>query len=116
MFTLTTPAVGGTGNITGDIATLAAGVSANFTMVVAVDAAVADGTVISNTATITSATTDPTPVNNSDTETTTVQTQADLAVTKVDTPDPVFPGQNITYTIHFQNNGPNIAVNCANHG
>ncbi|AVP97454.1 hypothetical protein C7S18_09700 [Ahniella affigens] len=32
-------------------------------------------------------------------------------VSVVDSPDPVIPGQNITYTITLRNNGPNPAVN-----
>src|SRR5262249_21574938 len=40
------------------------------------------------------------------TATTTVTTQADLAVTKADTPDPVTAGNNLTYTISVTNNGP----------
>lgn len=31
---------------------------------------------------------------------------ADLSVTKEDTPDPVTPGSNLTYTITVTNNGP----------
>ncbi len=38
-----------------------------------------------------------------------VVAKADLAVTKVDTPDPVVVGNNITYTISFTNNGPSAA-------
>ncbi len=38
-----------------------------------------------------------------------VNAKADLAVTKVDTPDPVVVGNNITYTISFTNNGPSAA-------
>ena len=32
-------------------------------------------------------------------------------VSVVDTPDPVVPGQNFTYTITLRNNGPDAAVN-----
>src|SRR4030095_4941769 len=35
--------------------------------------------------------------------------QANLAVTKTDTPDPVFAGSNITYTVGVTNNGPDSA-------
>ncbi|MEZ5313884.1 MAG: choice-of-anchor Q domain-containing protein [Thermoanaerobaculia bacterium] len=35
--------------------------------------------------------------------------QADLAVSKSDSPDPVVAGQNLTYTIDFVNNGPDDA-------
>ena len=59
---------------------------------------------ISNTATVSSTTTDPDGANNSDTETTDV-VAVDLAVTKTDSPDPVIAGTNLTYTITVTNNG-----------
>src|SRR5207248_1026165 len=73
------------------------------------NANVASGTTISNTASVTSTSSDGTPGNNSATATTTVQTQADLAVTKSDSHDPVTAGTNLTYTINFVNNGPSDA-------
>ncbi|HEX8887641.1 MAG TPA: Calx-beta domain-containing protein [Pyrinomonadaceae bacterium] len=39
--------------------------------------------------------------------------QADLAVTKVDTPDPVTTGSDLTYTINITNNGPDSAANAS---
>ena len=38
---------------------------------------------------------------------------ADLSVTKVDTPDPVQTGSNLTYTITVTNNGPDAAANAS---
>jgi uncharacterized repeat protein (TIGR01451 family) len=38
---------------------------------------------------------------------------ADLSVTKVDTPDPVNTGSNLTYTITVNNNGPDAASNAS---
>jgi len=38
---------------------------------------------------------------------------ADLAVTKVDSPDPVNTGSNLTYTITVNNNGPDAAANAS---
>jgi uncharacterized repeat protein (TIGR01451 family) len=43
----------------------------------------------------------------------TLETPADLSVTKTDTPDPVMAGDNVTYTIVLTNNGPNDAQNVA---
>ncbi len=84
--------------------------SAVFTLTVQVASSVTAGTVLSNTATVTSATADGTPANNSATATTTVSASADLSVTKVDTPDPVAPGTNLTYTITVTNAGPSNAA------
>jgi uncharacterized repeat protein (TIGR01451 family) len=69
----TTPAVGGTGTVQCDTASLAAGATANFTLVVKVSGA-AGGTTLSNTATVSSDTADPNTANNTDTEPTTVST------------------------------------------
>lgn len=105
----TTPAVGGTGAISCTVANAAVG-NAVFTLVVNVNAATANGTTIVNTASISSNTTDPTPANNSATATSTVNvTSANLSVTKVDNPDPVNAGSNITYTITANNAGPDAA-------
>ncbi len=84
--------------------------TANFTLNTLVDAAVAAGTVLSNTASATSGTADPMPGNESDTETTTVSTSADLAVSVADAPDAVNPGSALTYTISFSNAGPSESV------
>ncbi len=105
----TTPAVGGTGTVTCSIASLAA-TAAPFTLVVAVDPALASGTVLTNTANVSSATTDPNGTNNSATTTTTVNSSADVQIAKIDTPDPVTPGTNITYTITVTNAGPSSAT------
>ncbi len=64
---------------------------------------------LSATATAASATTDPTPGNNTATQTTTVNTSADLAITLVDSPDPVIAGTNLTYTATLSNAGPSDA-------
>jgi len=88
--------------------TFVSGASTTFTVVVTVNGGTASGTVITSTANIASATTDPNPSNNIATTTVIVATagQADLAVTKVGTPNPVLAGNNITYTITVKNNGP----------
>jgi uncharacterized repeat protein (TIGR01451 family) len=112
-FSCTTPSAGATGTVTCTASSLAAGASATFTLVVRVGAAVADGTVISNTATVSSTTTDPTPGNNSATATTTVATSADLSITKDDGVTSVTAGAATvhTFTISVANAGPSAATN-----
>src|SRR4029079_16632043 len=91
---------------TANIATMAAGATATFVLVVHVNSSTPNGTSINNTATVSSATSDTTPSNNSDTETTLVSALADLSVTKTDSPDPVTAGTDLTYTITVSNAGP----------
>src|SRR6185369_14892281 len=104
------PSVGGTGNVVFSKASVTSGETAVFTIVVNIAGTVPAGTVITNTGTATANTSDPTPLDATSTTTTTVIAQADLAVTKTDTPDPVIAGNNITHTINFVNNGPGSAV------
>lgn len=66
---------------------------------------------LSNTATVTSDTPDPNSDNNTSTADTTVVQSADLSVTKTASPDPVRPGELLTYTITVANAGPGTAVN-----
>ena len=99
----------GSGNLN-DTANLPAGGSVTYTLT----ATVSPGTTgtLSNTATVTAAAgiTDPTPGNNSATDTDTVIGQADLAVTLTDSPDPVTAGANLTYTVTVNNAGPGAAI------
>ncbi len=101
------PAVAGWSCITGATVTcsnptFAVG-SAVFTLTVNVGAGVAGGTVLSNTAAVTSATGDPSSGNNSATTTTTVTASADLSITKTDGVTTVTPGGSTTYTIVASN-------------
>ena len=84
-----------------------AGASTTFTIVV--DAPTQGGS-ITNTAAISSTTSDPDPGNNSDTADTTVNASADLSVTKSG-PANVTAGGTITYTVDAENAGPSAAAN-----
>ena len=82
----TAPAVGGTGQISCTNPSVSA--ADEFTLVVNVDPGTADGTVITNTATVSSETADPVSTNNSATATTTVGLVADLCtITGTNGPD-----------------------------
>ena len=107
-----TPGFGGTGNIVCNIVTLNGGSAASFTVVVKVNAGVANGTAISDTVTVNSATSDPNSANNSATAVTIVGSTAgaDLSVTNSASPNPVLAGSNITYTQVVANTGSAAAT------
>jgi len=97
------------GVATCSLGTIAAGGNAQYTIIVAVDSAVADGANLSNTVSVASDTTDPIPGNDSTTEDTTVNREVDITVTKTESIDPVVAGSgagNLVYTITATNNGP----------
>jgi uncharacterized repeat protein (TIGR01451 family) len=106
----TTPAVGGTGAISCTAANQAVPGTANFVLVLNVNAGAPDGS-LSLTANVSAATPDQNPANNTLTLTTIVGAAADLQVVVTDAPDPVLPGQQLTYRVVLTNAGPSQAVN-----
>ncbi len=102
----TTPPVGGTGPLSCTHPSFAASATSTFTLVVRADPTLAAGTIVTNTATVSSAAVESDTSDNSSTTTTTVQVSPDIAVTKSDSPDPVLAGADITYVITVTNNGP----------
>lgn len=92
----------GAGNIS-DTVNLPAGGSVTYTASCAINAS-ATGS-LSNTATIASTITDPTPGNDSATDTDTLTPQADLSITKTDGVTSVIAGGSTTYTIAASNAG-----------
>ncbi len=103
-WTCTTPAVGAGGTVDCSNASFAVG-SAVFTLTVAVDASVAAGTMIDNSASASSDSPDSNPMNNSSTAQFTVAVEADLAMAITDMPDPVTAGTNVTYVATVTNGG-----------
>ncbi|MBI1741721.1 DUF11 domain-containing protein [Candidatus Acetothermia bacterium] len=95
------------GIVTCTRASLAVGAAPAITIIVT---APANGGTITDTATVSSSTTDLNPSNNTDTEDTTVTSIADLAINKSDNPDPVNAGATLTYTLQVTNNGPSTAT------
>ena len=98
---------------TGDVSTtvdLATGTSVTFTVVASIDSSAnADIVNVASVATP-GGVTDPTPANNTATDTDTVALVADLAITKTDGSATVTPGGIVSYTIVASNSGPSDVV------
>ena len=75
---------------------------------VAVPADATSGTTLDNSATAGARTYDPLLANNTDTDTATVTTSADLAITKSHT-GTILAGQDATYTLDVVNYGPSVS-------
>src|SRR5439155_13751784 len=102
-----TPSSTWTGSVS--LGTLAAGASAIVIIQASVDPSTPSGYDIHNQASVSSSTTDPNTANNTASADTTVQTQADLQITKTDNPDPVTAGTDLTYTLTVHTAGPSDA-------
>jgi len=102
--------VGQTGAVTYTLPTMAANGTATFTITVKVDSNVANNSVISNTATVSSNTPDGNSANNSAPQTTTVRTPADLSLSKTVNNASPNVGEQVTFTITMNNSGPYAAT------
>src|SRR6202035_1885852 len=110
----TQPPVGGTGTITCTILSLALNATANFTLVLQVNAGTASGTNIAETATATATNLIPGLTTNSATGSVIVANanSADMAILKTATPSSTAPeGDTLTYALAVTNNGPASATN-----
>ncbi|SHN10746.1 gliding motility-associated C-terminal domain-containing protein, partial [Chitinophaga sp. CF418] len=108
--TVTLPNTSGTGNLNETIATFPDGAVVTYEVTVKTPASFTGS--LSNTAVVTSGTTDPTPGNNSNTSSsTTPASKADVSVVKTTTATGFTPGQDVVYTITVTNNGPSDAKN-----
>ena len=92
-----------------DLGTMISGDTAEIVIVATVGAN-QHGNSISNTADVSSPVFDPDLSNNTDSVTVGVPPEADLAITKTATPNPVEAGAELTYTLTVTNNGPNTAT------
>lgn len=98
----------GTSTLNCSVATLAAGTSAAFTLVDNVASNAADGSTITNTATVTVSSPDPVAANNTQSTSAIVSGATDLALT-MSGPSTAIAGSTVTYTSTLKNNGPNTA-------
>ena len=97
------------GEVTCNIGTLAPGATVVATIVAQVAPSVPAGTVLTNSAAVTAGPDDPDPGNDSDDAPVTVQTRADVGVTKT-APTTVEPGETIVYNVTVSNAGPSDAL------
>ena len=96
--------------LTCTIGTLVPGATRQFTVTATADPSLLAGATLTNAVSVTAATTDPVPANNSATASSTATTpSADLAVTKT-APDTITPGVAYDYTVTVTNNGPSNAA------
>jgi uncharacterized repeat protein (TIGR01451 family) len=110
-FSCSNPAAGGTGTTTCTIGLFPVG-TATFSITLHIAAGTPTGTVITNTANVSSTTPDPNPTGNNPSANTTVSASpnADLAITKTAAPGPYGTSQPLTYTIVVTNGGPSAAA------
>jgi len=95
------------------IGSMAANTTANFTLVLQVNAGTPSGTNITETDTATASNIVPSLTTNSASATVVVANanSADMAITKTGTPNPVTEGSPLIYTLVVTNNGPASATN-----
>jgi uncharacterized repeat protein (TIGR01451 family) len=103
---------GATGSLVCTNSDMAGSTSGTFTLVMQVASGTANGTVITETASVSSSASDPNAANNTATVNTVVGTTAksELTVTNVASPNPVAAGSPITYTQVVTNTGTAAAT------
>ncbi len=99
--------------VTCDVDALAVGASSTITIVADADPALAQGTLIANSAAAAAAETDPAPTNNVSTNSTSVAVVSGLTVVKDDLDDPAIAGGPLRYRITVGNLGPSVATDIA---
>ena len=92
------------GTVSCDLGTLAMGGTQTITIVTTANSAGTDS--FTNTATVSPPRTDPDHTNNTASFTSNQLESADMAITKVGSPNPVVAGNHLTYTLEATNNGP----------
>ena len=99
------------GQLSCDLPDLASGGMEGVTITVTLDAALPDGSSLTNRAGVTASTPDPDPSDNTDEVTSIVARQVNLTIALADLPDPVTAGSSLRYTVTVENEGPSDATN-----
>jgi uncharacterized repeat protein (TIGR01451 family) len=99
----------GSNTVTWNLGSHDAGDSGSVTLITHVVSPLANGTVITNVAKLTSLETAPSTVNAEDSVT--VHSAPTLTIDKTDSPDPVAAGANLTYTLAWTIGGNALATN-----
>ena len=92
------------------IGSLSAAAGQNQVVITIIGVTDPGATLLENTATVTTATTESDPSNNQATDVNVGEPSADLSVIKTDSADPVAAGSDLTYTIVVSNAGPSDAT------
>ena len=98
-------AASGSGNIS-DTVNMPKGSTITYTVTANISSAATGNLVNTATVAVPAGVTDPTPGNNSQTDTDTASPKADLSITKTDGTTTYMPGTSTTYTIVVTNSGP----------
>jgi uncharacterized repeat protein (TIGR01451 family) len=102
---------GSTTDLSCDLNDLLPGQFVRVVFTVLVNPSTPNGTLITNTATVSAATPDPNAANNTATSETKVNAQADLKITKDASVLTSNPAPRVTYTLMVVNSGPSDALN-----
>lgn len=103
-----TPEIGSCVETVCTLGDLAPGTVVNIAVSATIDADTAAGTLV-NAAAVTSDTADPTPVGDSPTAPVVVTRSTDLSLVKTISPDPVVPGEPVSFVLTLSNTGPSTA-------
>jgi len=98
-----------TSTVTCNLGDLPDTTSRTVTIVVVVDPATPDNTIVTNTAFVSANQSDPDLSDNATEQDTTVIRRTDLSVAKVSSATQVHIGESLTYTITVTNHGPSVA-------
>ena len=109
-FDSATPTQGSCAEAGGEVACALGTVASGDAASVELKVTAVDPGAITNEAGVTSDIADPRPADNRASAATTVDPVADLSVTSSDAPDPVPPGELLTYTLEVRNGGTHAAT------